>query len=229
MAFPGVAEEDLRTLVRSPAPTVPRNSFNTPRESTDHDYDHDHSQWCSESGYRARTHSSTLSSITYLESKSSSATLRGDEDWPIVDEVDEKKRQMSDSSRSSFAVPVPIRSVSANVVEQGGRPRPPRLDSRQNISALPAFRRHHSQRLRQDSVWASSSGEDIPLGTELDQPQTLNLPPEKTGLAKWHEWIFVFNVCLAQIFSLAGLAQSFAPLLIIAESLGVSDPGQMSW
>ncbi|KAF2164514.1 hypothetical protein M409DRAFT_67994 [Zasmidium cellare ATCC 36951] len=78
-----------------------------------------------------------------------------------------------------------------------------------------------------------TSSQNIPLGTEAKErmePPGTPLPPAQTsGLGKWHEWIFVFNVCLAQIFSLAGLAQSFAPLLIIAEGLGVDDPGQMSW
>lgn len=43
------------------------------------------------------------------------------------------------------------------------------------------------------------------------------------------EIAFVFTVCLAQMLQLAGLGQSIAPLHIIGDSFGISNPGQLSW
>lgn len=140
---------------------------------------------------------------------------------------------MSESS-SIIAEPVQVTVKSASSKEvEAGLQSPPLLQSRNSYAgSLPMFRPHPAVRPRQNSVWAMKSSENIPLGTEVKEltpPGTPLLPPQTSGLGKWHEWLFVFNVCLAQIFSLAALAQSFAPLLIIADSLGVSDPGQMSW
>lgn len=44
-----------------------------------------------------------------------------------------------------------------------------------------------------------------------------------------HEYAFIINVCLAQLFSLAALAQTVAPLPIIANYFNNHDPGQLSW
>ncbi|CAK4026504.1 hypothetical protein D0861_00252 [Lecanosticta acicola] len=44
-----------------------------------------------------------------------------------------------------------------------------------------------------------------------------------------HEIIFIFVICMAQFLSLAGLAQSIAPLNIIGRSFGVTDEAQLSW
>lgn len=43
------------------------------------------------------------------------------------------------------------------------------------------------------------------------------------------EIAFIFTVCLAQMLQLAGLGQSIAPLHIIGDSFGISNPGQLSW
>ncbi|TKA77312.1 hypothetical protein B0A49_03281 [Cryomyces minteri] len=55
------------------------------------------------------------------------------------------------------------------------------------------------------------------------------LPPPAVEFSKLHEVAFVINVCMAQFLSLAALAQSVAPLLIIGESFNVTNPGQLSW
>jgi hypothetical protein len=53
-------------------------------------------------------------------------------------------------------------------------------------------------------------------------------PPAPTW-SKPHEYAFIFTVCLAQIMSLASLAQTVAPLLKIGDDLKVENPGQLSW
>ncbi|QIW99162.1 hypothetical protein AMS68_004680 [Peltaster fructicola] len=52
---------------------------------------------------------------------------------------------------------------------------------------------------------------------------------EDAGLSPWREAAFVFLVCLAQCLSLAGLAQTIAPLDIIGSSFGVTDEARLSW
>lgn len=229
MPLAGVSEEDLYSLTsRSLAFTVSQNSFTTtPRDSTEHD----HGRW-SDGGCPSTRHTWTISSRTNLHSTPSSVTLH-DED---MSSDEKEKRQMSDSS-STIALPVQatVKSTSSKRAEAGlNIPSP--LELRHSYpGSLPMFGPHPAVRPRENSIWAMKSSEDIPLGTEIHEltppgtPGTPLLPTESSGLGKWHEWLFVFNVCLAQIFSLSGLAQSFAPLLIIADSLGVSDPGQMSW
>lgn len=85
-----------------------------------------------------------------------------------------------------------------------------------------------------NSIWSSKNGDEIPTGSEVPKVPELRSPtpaPEDPGpgLSKAREVLFVFNICLAQLFSLAGLAQSFAPLVILSDSFNVTDPGQMSW
>nr|POE88448.1 drug resistance protein [Quercus suber] len=43
------------------------------------------------------------------------------------------------------------------------------------------------------------------------------------------EVAFIFTICMAQLLSLAGLAQSIAPLPILGRSFGITDEGLLSW
>ncbi|KAL9056375.1 MAG: hypothetical protein Q9162_002966 [Coniocarpon cinnabarinum] len=56
-------------------------------------------------------------------------------------------------------------------------------------------------------------------------------PPAKpeNPFSPMRDAAFIFTVCMAQFLSLAALAQSVAPLLIIGDTFGVTDPGQLSW
>lgn len=54
-------------------------------------------------------------------------------------------------------------------------------------------------------------------------------PPHDTHFSRLHDVAFIFTVCMAQFMSLAGLAQSVAPLFIIGRTYGVFDPGELSW
>lgn len=44
-----------------------------------------------------------------------------------------------------------------------------------------------------------------------------------------HEIAFIVIVCLAQFLALAGLSQTVAPLPIIGNNFGITDPGTLSW
>ncbi|KAK3374744.1 major facilitator superfamily-domain-containing protein [Podospora didyma] len=48
-------------------------------------------------------------------------------------------------------------------------------------------------------------------------------------LWRFHEVVFVFVLCLAQFLSLAGMNQTVAPLLILAEYFDIRDYGNLSW
>lgn len=43
------------------------------------------------------------------------------------------------------------------------------------------------------------------------------------------EILFIITICFAQFLSLAGLAQTFALLMILSEVFHVSNPGAMAW
>ena len=60
----------------------------------------------------------------------------------------------------------------------------------------------------------------------LGQPQST--PTAGLSFSR-SEIFFILTVCFAQFLSLAGLAQTFAPLMILSEVFGVSNPGVMAW
>lgn len=75
---------------------------------------------------------------------------------------------------------------------------------------------------------ALSGHEEAQSGREV--AASIPLPSiEASRMSPWHEVMFVFNVSLAQILSLASLATTVAPVLVIGKSLGVFDLGQDSW
>ena len=53
--------------------------------------------------------------------------------------------------------------------------------------------------------------------------------PSKPPMGLVHEILFVVVVCSSNIFTQAGLGMTVAPLKIIGNGLGVSDPGGLSW
>jgi hypothetical protein len=64
---------------------------------------------------------------------------------------------------------------------------------------------------------------------ESDVESATPPPPDEVFFSQIHEYAFIFNVCIAQLFSLASLAQTVAPLPIIANYFNNHDPGQLSW
>jgi hypothetical protein len=70
-----------------------------------------------------------------------------------------------------------------------------------------------------------------PTSLGMPPPPSLNTPagPPPIGWSRPHEIAFIINVCLAQFITLAALAQTVAPLLLIGEELKVKNPGQLSW
>ncbi|KAK5128198.1 MFS multidrug transporter-like protein [Cryomyces antarcticus] len=76
--------------------------------------------------------------------------------------------------------------------------------------------------------WQSSTATLVAISEAASKAEKA-LPPPAVGFSKVHEVAIVINVCMAQFLSLAALAQSVAPLLIIGESFNVTNPGQLSW
>ncbi|KAE9976236.1 hypothetical protein EG328_002715 [Venturia inaequalis] len=67
---------------------------------------------------------------------------------------------------------------------------------------------------------------------EVQTPAPATGPPPGPPAPTWskpHEWLFVATVCSAQFLSLASLAQTISPLLIIGNDLKVESPGQLAW
>lgn len=84
------------------------------------------------------------------------------------------------------------------------------------------------------SSFDQSCKEDCALRTSSSGSRTPRLPPAAepllgSNMSTAREVLFVFTVCLAQLLSLAALAQSIAPVLVISNSLGIHDEGKMSW
>lgn len=61
-------------------------------------------------------------------------------------------------------------------------------------------------------------------GKTEDDPHTVG-----PAFSPAHEILLIFMICMAQFLSLAGLAQTIAPLGIIGRSFGVVDEGELSW
>lgn len=82
------------------------------------------------------------------------------------------------------------------------------------------------------TVVNSPTSTDYPGKEETES--VIMQPPPPAGppqilMAKPQEILFIINVCLAQFLSLAALAQTVAPILIIGRDLQVQNPGQLSW
>ena len=82
------------------------------------------------------------------------------------------------------------------------------------------------------------SNHSRPAGSEQDpclSKEGKASPPSKppaqqsAQFSKLHDYAFIFTVCMSQFLSLAGIAQSISPLLIMGKSFGVNDPGTLSW
>jgi hypothetical protein len=79
------------------------------------------------------------------------------------------------------------------------------------------------------SASRSSSGDASPLPVKGDQTPRSTLSGRNETSPWLRDAAFIVNTCLAQFLSLAALAQTVAPLLIIGADLQVTDPGLLSW
>lgn len=64
--------------------------------------------------------------------------------------------------------------------------------------------------------------------SESQEPDATPDTPD-TGLSPAREALFIFVICMAQFLSLAGLAQTIAPLGIIGRGFDVTEEGELSW
>ncbi|QSZ29818.1 hypothetical protein DSL72_004336 [Monilinia vaccinii-corymbosi] len=62
-------------------------------------------------------------------------------------------------------------------------------------------------------------------------PNSLELIPSKSDpfTSRLREYIFIAIICMAQLMTQAALGQVIAPLHIIGDSFGITNPGQLSW
>ena len=60
-------------------------------------------------------------------------------------------------------------------------------------------------------------------------PPSAPVGPPEIRFSTIHEIAFIATVCFSQLLSLASLAQTVAPLLIIGKDLGVSNPAELAW
>jgi hypothetical protein len=89
---------------------------------------------------------------------------------------------------------------------------------------------YHNMSFKDQMEKHSDSGIDSPRSPIAPAPPAgPPAGPPAIKFSKQHEIMFIANVCLAQLLSLACLAQTVSPLLIITESLGVEHPGQLAW
>ena len=64
--------------------------------------------------------------------------------------------------------------------------------------------------------------------SEVQEPDVA-ADTQEIGLSPAREVLFIFVICMAQFLSLAGLAQTIAPLSIIGRSFNVTEEGELSW
>jgi hypothetical protein len=86
--------------------------------------------------------------------------------------------------------------------------------------------------ITQSSASHSPVESDAKSETDLippSQPPQQPSGPPQIHFSTTHEILFIVNVCLAQFLSLAALAQTVSPLLLIGADLNVHHPGQLAW
>ena len=83
---------------------------------------------------------------------------------------------------------------------------------------------HDSDQARSDSERIFSNNDQ-----HVDKERLPEGAAPATSFSTLHEIAFVFIICMAQFLALAGLAQSIAPLHIIGNDFGISNPGELSW
>lgn len=81
-----------------------------------------------------------------------------------------------------------------------------------------------------DVLETSPTSTSPPLSIQLDEKDAT--PEEDCLVAPFspsREVLFILVICMAQFLSLAGLAQSIAPLEITGRSFGVTSEAALSW
>lgn len=74
-----------------------------------------------------------------------------------------------------------------------------------------------------------SSSSESPPAPDHDGQKEAHPDAVDPILSLAHEILLIFMICMAQFLSLAGLAQTIAPLGIIGSSFDVIDKGELSW
>lgn len=108
-------------------------------------------------------------------------------------------------------------------------------NTRPNTGSETGFASISQERLLQKRytvpVWLPDIRRDYPIDKEKATADTVTADQPGTSklLFTPREMLFIFNVCLAQFLSLAGLAETFAPLVILSDAFSVSNPGVAAW
>ncbi|ORY63444.1 major facilitator superfamily domain-containing protein [Pseudomassariella vexata] len=79
----------------------------------------------------------------------------------------------------------------------------------------------------------SPSSDDDSDGDRDGEPRTLTRPKSTVSVAETLPWyrelLFVIIICLAQLFTQAGLGQAIAILHVIGDNWGIANSGDLSW
>ncbi|KXS97101.1 hypothetical protein AC579_1067 [Pseudocercospora musae] len=112
-------------------------------------------------------------------------------------------------------------------LESGFQPAP--ADRVVSLNLFPSIGYPSLQQAHQNANPGQSMSDKNASVQQSPGPKIVGPPKQDSGLSPWHERGFIFTICISQLFSLAALAQSFAPLLLIADDFGVTNPGEMAW
>jgi len=148
---------------------------------------------------------------------------------PSISEVAEATRAR-DYSLSGLERPtIGFDSQKSEWNSQASTPRPVSYDGRPRHISL----QYHCDKAMSESLPPEMS-QILPSHSLIDHVTPPTPPPAPTTsqeikFSTIHEIAFIATVCLSQFLSLASLAQTVAPLLIIGDDLGVTNPAQLAW
>lgn len=83
--------------------------------------------------------------------------------------------------------------------------------------------------IRDDGELGEHDGPDPDLHRDDTSLHSRPAKADPLNISTLHEVLFVGVVIMAQFLTLAGLGQSMAPMAIIADGLGVTNPGETAW
>ncbi|KAK8220169.1 hypothetical protein M8818_000585 [Zalaria obscura] len=108
-------------------------------------------------------------------------------------------------------------------------------DNRESVPEIPAIYGGHgrgrSTSFLMEKKHSSLGPESMVYGSISPSPVQVPEPKpfQELKVGKLHEALFIGICVMAQFMCLAGLGQAIAPVHIIADGLGVTNPGQESW
>jgi len=175
--------------------------------------------------YEERDHDSSRSIDIIIAARRFRRNSSSDPSTNEVEVIRSRDYSLSRLERSNIG----LDSQTSEWNSQASTPRPVSYDGRPRHISL----QYHCDKAVSESLLPESS-QTLSSHPLIDHAAPPAPPPAPTTsqeihFSTIHEIAFIATICFSQFLSLASLAQTVAPLLIIGDSLGVTNPAQLAW